>query len=239
MRLAHAWLALLAAASLGAGEPALPGIAVVELFTSEGCSSCPPADLALAALAAEGLSGVHVLAYHVDYWDQLGWADPFALPGHTVLQRTRATAVRARGLYTPQAVVNGRWDAVGSDSTAARGLIDRARQIPATARLQATAHWTDGRALVTWQASGAGTRLVIAVVEDGLVSAVQRGENAGRRLTHARVVRASRELAITAGEHHQELALPADAQPDVLTCVLYALTADGAVCGATEAVTTR
>ena len=109
-------------------RPATTGpspVAVVELFTSEGCSSCPPADVLLSKLSAETAksgSGVYYLAFHVDYWDRLGWPDRFASADYTARQRAYAAAAGTRQVYTPQAVVNGAGKGfVGSDATAARG----------------------------------------------------------------------------------------------------------------------
>ena len=94
------------------------GVAVVELFTSEGCSSCPPADDVLNALAADARTRhtrVFALAMHVDYWDSLGWPDPFASPAMTSRQQDYARSFGVRGLYTPQMVVGGAEEFTGSD----------------------------------------------------------------------------------------------------------------------------
>src|SRR5271155_289986 len=103
-------------APLHAGERPI----VVELFTSEGCSSCPPADALLAELA--GRSDVLALSFHVDYWDRLGWKDPFSSPDATERQDRYSTLLHLATVYTPQIVVDGKWQAVGSD----RSEVDRA-----------------------------------------------------------------------------------------------------------------
>src|SRR5579872_1033847 len=95
------------------------GIAVVELFTSEGCSSCPPADLALADLERQSRA-VYALEFHVDYWDRLGWPDRFSSPDWTRRQREYAEAFGARGLYTPQMIVGGTDAFTGSDRARAQ-----------------------------------------------------------------------------------------------------------------------
>ena len=106
--LVAAWLAM-------SGTPAVAESVVVELFTSQGCSSCPPADEIFGELAQD--DRVIALAYHVDYWDYLGWEDAFASPEHTARQRAYAHAKGERTIYTPQIVVGGVDHAVGSRST--------------------------------------------------------------------------------------------------------------------------
>lgn len=170
---------------------------VVELFTSQGCSSCPPADAILARLGARDT--IIPLAWHVDYWDRLGWPDPFAAPAHTARQRTYAR-VLGGGLYTPELVIDGRAHVVGSrardveralDAAAERAL-DAAAERPRAAKI--TAHFTrDGRTYTlrpTVTGASPGAVVLAALTESGLSTDVQRGENGGRTLTHAHVVRA-------------------------------------------------
>jgi hypothetical protein len=163
------------------------GTAVVELFTSEGCSSCPPADALLSEIAAEGTPGVILLELHVDYWDRLGWPDPWA--DKRFSDRQRRYGERFDQVYTPQMVVNGETQLVGSDRPLARAMIAKALAAPQTELV------VDARregSVITAKAAGApvGTTLVAAIVEDGLSSDVQRGENPGAKLRHDRVVRA-------------------------------------------------
>src|SRR5215471_1797760 len=99
------------------------GFAVVELFTSEGCSSCPPADAVLRDLSGADL---YPLSFHVDYWNELGWVDPFSAVWATERQRTYARALGERGVYTPEMIVNGRDAFVGSDRAHAARSIDKA-----------------------------------------------------------------------------------------------------------------
>ena len=111
----------LAAAPVAAAERPI----VVELFTSEGCSSCPPADALLAELATR--PEVLALSFHVDYWDRLGWKDPFSSAAATARQRHYAEILGLGNVYTPQIVVDGRWQAVGSDRGEVEHALDAAR----------------------------------------------------------------------------------------------------------------
>ncbi|MEO7532910.1 MAG: DUF1223 domain-containing protein, partial [Ferruginibacter sp.] len=97
--------------------PAPQGFAVVELFTSEGCSSCPPADAAMSVIANKYKEQVFVLGFHVDYWNRLGWKDEFSSSDYSKRQRNYATAFSLEGVYTPQVVVNGKSQFVGSDKS--------------------------------------------------------------------------------------------------------------------------
>jgi hypothetical protein len=165
------------------------GVAVVELFTSEGCSSCPPADALLARLASR--PGVFALSFHVDYWDDLGWRDRFASAGNTARQQTLALSLGARGLYTPQLVVGGVDAFVGSDADHADASIGKALSAAPRVRLTLRVHATPAEARVDYQAVGApaGALIDVAVVERSVSSEVHAGENAGRLLRHANVVR--------------------------------------------------
>jgi hypothetical protein len=159
--------------------------ALLELFTSQGCSSCPPADDLLAELAArQPVPGIQIipLAFHVDYWDHLGWTDPFAMAAYTRRQYAYAAALGDSSVYTPEAVINGSVGVVGHH----RGAILDALKPLARLGLRREG----GRLLVTGLRPGLGLGLWVAVAEDGLSTAVGRGENAGQRLAQPAVVRA-------------------------------------------------
>lgn len=170
---------ILMATGLVAAEP----FAVVELFTSEGCSSCPPADALFNELARQ--PRVFALAYHVDYWNSLGWKDPFSKPEFTRRQETYAKT----RLYTPQMIVNGTEAFVGSDRSQATRAIAAALKRPATVELKL--RWQDDRVAYEVTGAPAGSILHLALIESGLVQKVPRGENAGRTLRHDNVVRDS------------------------------------------------
>lgn len=197
-----------AGATSDAGGPdGAPVPVLVELFTSEGCSSCPPADTLLTRLAAGktiGRAEVVTLAFHVDYWDRLGWKDCFASAAFTERQHRYASAWKSDRVYTPQAVVDGRIAFVGSDgpraldalaTSAARphlmvALAWAADDAPRRQRALRVAIDPPARGAARVASSGglAGDAW-LAVAEDGLSSAVTAGENARKRLDHTGVVR--------------------------------------------------
>jgi hypothetical protein len=173
-----------AAAAPAAGEPPI----VVELFTSEGCSSCPPADAFLKELAS--VHGVIVLSEHVDYWNREGWTDPFSSASFTERQQQYAQRL-ASEVYTPQMVVDGR-QFIGSDRDAAVAALRDATQAPKTA--MAVGARLDGTRVavhVDVTATGAtpDADVVVALTEDELSTAVTGGENKGRRIDHTGVTR--------------------------------------------------
>lgn len=165
-------------------------VVLLELFTSEGCSSCPVADAAVARLAALE-PDVVALEEHVDYWDDLGWRDPFSAATFTLRQRRYAEALAPHRVYTPELVVDGAAEVVGSDERAARAALAHARETP---KLAVTLERAGAGGALVFHAgvagAPAGTELVVALIEDGLDVRVERGENAGRSLRHGAVVRA-------------------------------------------------
>ncbi len=168
---------------LAGGEPPAP--VVLELFTSEGCSSCPAADELARRLEQE--PGVLVLGFHVDYWDNLGWKDPFSSRAFTERQFAYARALGQSSAYTPELVVDGQAGFVGSSEADARQAIDRSRR---RAKLPVHLEDREGQLLVHAEAPE-GRPLVVTLVltESGLATDVLRGENRGRRLHHASAVR--------------------------------------------------
>jgi len=175
-------LTLLTVVPAGAAEKRLT---VVELFTSEGCSSCPPADEFLGDLARR--DDILALSLHVDYWDYIGWKDPFGDARFTRRQRDYGDRLRLRYVYTPQVVVDGAYETVGSDRAQVLAAISRAQALPRVAvRLTGTA--SSGMA-VELPAADVGPVNVYAVFyARHRDSNVRRGENSGRKLSHANVV---------------------------------------------------
>jgi hypothetical protein len=155
---------------------------LIELFTSEGCSSCPPADELLRKVRGEFIT----LSEHVDYWDYIGWKDPNATPKLTARQNDYASHFRSRGPYTPQMVVDGEFEFVGSDGPALARAVEQAAKRP-----KIPLHLTvAGKKLsIIADEAPAGAEMILAVTRNGVASSVTRGENQGRRLVHDSVVR--------------------------------------------------
>lgn len=184
----------------------------MELFSSEGCSSCPPADAYLAELArAQPVEGATILALeqHVDYWDDLGWPDPFAHPRFTARQRQYASALTDGRMFTPEIVVDGHSVV---DSSQAVSAIRKASREP---RARTVLTKRNGNIDVDVSAVPPGdepAEVWLAVTESGLSSRVPRGENAGRVLSHAPIVRDLRKLGtVSNGAFHAEVPTPASA----------------------------
>jgi hypothetical protein len=169
------------------------GFAVVELYTSEGCSSCPPADQLIAKIQKEDADKpVYILAFHVDYWDRLGWKDAFSDAGYSRRQQDYASYLHIQSVYTPQAIVNGQTEFVGSEESALRKAIDvgLAKKPSADLTLKMSAP-VSGKTILNYTDSGAtkDAELLIAVLQKNAQTKVVRGENQGRTLNHVQIVR--------------------------------------------------
>jgi len=174
---------------------------LVELFTSEGCSSCPPADKLLTRLEqTQPVAGAEIIALseHVDYWNRLGWTDPYSSAEFSKRQNDYSSVFDTDEVYTPQMIVDGRTQLVGSNSSGANDAIARAASDPkanvtitatpddkSTSSIALTVR-VEGLAEIL---KGNSAEVLMAITESGLRSSVSRGENAGRRLTHSAVVR--------------------------------------------------
>ena len=181
-------------AALGTAAPVL-----VELFTSEGCSSCPPADELLARLEqTQPVAGAEIIALseHVDYWNRLGWADPYSSAEFSERQNSYARAFDTDDIYTPQMIVDGRVQFVGSNRYRARQAItDASRAAKARVQISLRGATVDSANLAisisdlqsAW--TGDSAEVLLAITESALRSSVSRGENAGRSLHHTAVVR--------------------------------------------------
>jgi hypothetical protein len=178
---------------------------LLELFTSEGCSDCPPADRLLGELDQnQPVPGAEliVLSEHVDYWDRLGWKDPFSSSQYTARQQEYASKLSHDGVYTPQLVVDGRFGFVGSDGREAVSAIQRAIREPkiAIAIANVTRDGNQVSAHIEFPAStqspkGGKAVLYLAIADSKAESHVTRGENGGRNLVHVGVVRSLNQAA--------------------------------------------
>jgi hypothetical protein len=199
------------AAMAAAAQPAAPvtkadprAPVLVELFTSEGCSSCPPADELLERLArTQPVASAQVIAleWHVDYWNQLGWADPYSSAEATARQQAYSNAFQLDGVYTPQVVIDGQRQLVPSPADLAREITGATRRSKAQVQLSLGPRSGSSVQVRVQMSETAGAssndevELWLAITEDNLQTQVLRGENAGRRLNHAAVVRRFRRLA--------------------------------------------
>jgi len=204
-------MAALGAVATAANAAAVQRPAVVELYTSQGCSSCPPADALLGELSAR--SDVLALAFHVDYWDELGWRDRFGLPQSVQRQSQYARRLGLASVYTPQMVIDGRIDVLGSDRRRVAELLAKPRSGVAIDAL------VQGHELLVRFEEAPGTPpcdvFIVSFLPEA-VTAVGRGENAGRALREFNVVRSVRALGTwnaTAAQWRVALdTLPADAR---------------------------
>jgi hypothetical protein len=190
-------------------EPAESPV-VVELYTSQGCSSCPPADDFLGELAAR--DGVLALSFHVDYWNYIGWEDPFSMPEATERQRAYRHALGLRVAYTPQMVIDGRSDAVGSN----RGAVEAAIAAAAANQHVAVAFSGDAqsgyRVRLPETALDAPATVWVVLYDRSHETAVKRGENTGRTIRNSNVVRGLVELARWDGAATE---IPLDVAPEL------------------------
>jgi hypothetical protein len=184
---------------------------LVELFTSEGCSDCPPADALLAKLdATQPISGAQaiVLSEHVTYWNHQGWNDPFSLDAMTERQEDYVRRFGLDSSYTPQMVVDGMEQFVGSNARALVAAIEKEAKTPRQNVVIESAQWDQGIAQFSVHASApSGAKLVAVLAADTTHEEVSGGENAGRTLRHTAVVRVMKEFGAEAADGRQ-LKLP-------------------------------
>jgi hypothetical protein len=197
-------------------------VAVLELFTSEGCSSCPPADNLLPQLAKLD-SNIIPLSFHVDYWNRLGWTDPFSNSDYSERQREYVRQLNLESAYTPQLVVNGEYELVGSNRSGAESAIKKALQEKSSVSLSIDDLKMDNNK-IKFTVNAAGdikkTNLLAALVQKKAVMSVKAGENDGATLSHINVVRAlDSRKADTKNEF--ELELPKNIGGDNWQLVVY------------------
>lgn len=209
-------------------------LVVVELFTSQGCYSCPPADRFAGKLRAR--PDVLPLSYHVDYWDYIGWKDPFALPSNAARQRDYAASFGLHSIYTPQMVVSGQFEGVGSREARIEGLIEKVKTggkyfaAPKIVRDPAGRFRID----IPEAAYGDSADVYFIAFEGEKTQVISRGENAGKTLTYYNVVRDFSHVGSWGGEARQfdieaAAAMPAGADG---CAVIVQERASGAIIGA-------
>ena len=222
------WLALgfgCLAPAIAAAQPAKRPV-VVELFTSQGCSSCPPADAIVADLA-RNRPDLLPLAFHVTYWDNIGWQDPFSFAGATERQRRYVAASVSPQVYTPAMVVDGRQDVIGSDRAAVEASLARAAAEATTAAPVAIARAGDALAITVGAGAGHGDVLLLGYDRQRQTH-VGRGENGGRILLEANIVRS---MAVAGAWTGQALRLGVAMPPGEEVAVIVQA-ADGRILGA-------
>lgn len=215
-------LALCPAAGVAAERPV-----VVELFTSEGCSSCPPADAFLTELS-RSRRDVLPLAFHVTYWNSLGWRDPFSLDAATERQR-RYGEKFGDGSYTPELVIEGAKGLVGSERDDATSAIERAKQGQFTAA-SVSLHRTGGQVSIAVGPGNGSARVLLVGFDPEHRTAVGRGENGGRTLTESNIVRSIRSVGQWSGEALEIN----EAAPSGQEAAVLLETSDGRIVGASR-----
>jgi hypothetical protein len=199
-----------------AGRDDAPKIVLVELFTSEGCSSCPPADALLKQVnGMQTASGQLIvgISEHVTYWNSLGWTDPFSSPAYTDRQNAYGASFGLDSVYTPQMVVNGRQQFVGSDKSRLERAIRTEQDQPQPIVLRILTTNIAGNSLTVKFSATAdnafrGTDIVAVLTDDADQSSVLRGENGGRSLTHVSVARSITRVAKFQSTSEQTVQLP-------------------------------
>jgi hypothetical protein len=186
--------------------------AVIELFTSQGCSSCPAADKLLSAFRAD--PSVIPLSLPIDYWDYLGWKDTLALPGHAARQKAYSQVRGDREIYTPQAVVNGIAQAIGSDRAGIEEAVAQSRNYPSSLSVPLQVRVADERVSVMVAprdtAEAARGEVWLCALSGSVPVSIARGENRGRTITYTNVVRRWVKLGNWQGKS-ESFTIPVDA----------------------------
>ena len=219
-------------------KPAAQSVVVLELFTSQGCSSCPPADKAMQDITEQATrsgQAVYGLSFHVDYWNRLGWQDPFSSKQFTDRQRQYDRALKTQ-TYTPQLIINGKQDVIGGQRGRIEQVIQTIQKQPASASVGIDGNVNQGAKQVTvnYTLSTAGPyRVNVALVQKEARTPVKNGENAGRMLVNTNVVRAFKTIDGTNTSGSLSLPLPADLPSNQSAVLVYVQRTDsGQVVGA-------
>ena len=242
------FLTIIALSSFAFISSALPetklesGFAVVELFTSEGCSSCPPADELIAKIQKESNNNnIYILSYHVDYWNRLGWKDQFSDAAFSKRQYKYSKWFKLSSVYTPQAVVNGKKEFVGSEEGTLRSTVKNSLVTTASSQIVLTeVKLQTGHTGLHYKIQNGleNTSLIVALVQKNAVSKVLRGENKGRLLSHVQVVRSFETIAVSGRQQGEALLLvPAGIRGDLEVIALLQRNNTGEIIGAARVAT--
>lgn len=205
------------------GTPASKGLAVLELFTSQGCSSCPPADALLAEYAAAHNEHIIALSFHVDYWNRLGWADPFSNKAYSERQQWYSARLPKGSVYTPQLIVNGRGEAVGNNRNTVKNLVQEGLSLDRTETVSIE-NISIGKSGLAFHYKSANTNrneiLNIALVQKQATTHIRAGENEGVTITNHNIVRTFLTQPVSK-EGSGMIGLPAAFRPIEYSLVLY------------------
>lgn len=199
------------------------GFALVELYTSEGCSSCPSAEAVLTKVHEEYKEHVYVMEFHVDYWNYIGWKDVFSSADYTKRQQHYASLLHLNSTYTPQAIVNGIHELVGSNDIKLHNIINEELQKMPSIAIQITAKASDRNINVHYAAGSIKRQVLnIALVQKHAATNVKRGENSGRNLQHINIVRALKTIDKPGMDGTATIELPAGVAAK--DCIIIAYT---------------
>lgn len=221
-------------------KPAAQPVVILELFTSQGCSSCPPADKALQEIthqATKAGKAVYGLSFHVDYWNRLGWQDPFSAKQFTDRQRQYDRDLRTQ-TYTPQLIINGRQNVIGGQRGRIEQTVQAIQKQPASAFIGVDGKLirTTEQVTVNYELSAAGPyRVNVALVQKEAHTAVRNGENGGRTLVNTNIVRQFNVLDESDTSGSTTLALPTGLSADQINVLVYVQRKDnGQIIGAKQ-----
>jgi hypothetical protein len=215
------------------------GFAVIELFTSEGCSSCPPADAVVAKIEKESTGKpIYILAFHVDYWNRLGWKDGFSSAAYSERQNQYARWLNLSSVYTPQIVINGHTEFVGSEEGTLRNAIRTNLAKDAAAQISLTnIKINQDKVDLQYQTQGriGNAILLLAVIQKNAQTKVERGENAGHTLSHVQIVRGIESISLKADKGPASIELPKGFEAHGSEIIAFVQnTSNGEITGATK-----
>ena len=212
-------------------------VAVLELFTSQGCSSCPPADKLVSTYISK--ENIFVLLFHVDYWNRLGWQDPFSSKEYSQRQENYSNFLKA-GIYTPQLVINGQTEMIGSDESKISNTLKKIQSEKSLAELSIKKLTSgNGTIKIDFVASGndAGAVLNIALVEKKMTTNIKAGENSGVQLTNYNVVRNFKTISqLKNGDNTSDINIPPGIDANNISVVLFIQNKDNGISAAIEAI---